>query len=187
MKQLMETLNRNTTNHSIKIMKEKTIKKACIYCIKNRISPQIYGCLLENYIIKYYDMIKNVSKDAIGDATLDGQSYEIKCSLGGRHFSSYNYVQIRPNHCDNHMLLAYHLNKENANLGGDLFEFRIPESDIKELIILYGNYSHGTQKRLGNITKDKLDDLSLPYEYSLRPKFNSKLWNDLLNFRFKNN
>lgn len=43
------------------------------------------------------------------------------------------------------------------------------------------NYGHGTISKLGIITEDDVNELTL--KNSLRPKYGDRLWNTLLQFR----
>ena len=72
-----------------------------------------------------------------------------------------------------------------------MYIFRVPKEGMKELILLYGGYAHGTVKEHGKITAEKLElememgvdgkDLHSPIrEYAIRPLFGDKCWNALL-------
>ena len=56
--QLKELILKKSINHKEKILEEKNLKSAHIYCILNNLSSQSYGCLLEFYISKKYEMKK---------------------------------------------------------------------------------------------------------------------------------
>jgi hypothetical protein len=66
---------------------------------------------------------------------------------------------------------------------GELYIFKLDKKNMKSLIVKYGNYAHGTIGKLGKITIEDLNDINNQKEYVLRPKYNNKCWNELLNFR----
>jgi hypothetical protein len=61
---------------------ETSLKSAHIFCLTNNIQAQVAGILIEKFIIKHYQMIKNNASSNIGDASLFGINYEIKVSMG---------------------------------------------------------------------------------------------------------
>jgi hypothetical protein len=75
------------------------------------------------------------------------------------------------------------LSPENVETEGELYIFKVPKSDIKNLVVSYGDYAHGTIKELGIITKDSINDELSIKEYSIRPTINDECWNALLEFR----
>jgi hypothetical protein len=242
-KHLERLLIFDNINHNKNIFKQKSLKKAHIYCKINKLSGQVYGPLIESYIIKKYNLIKNKSKDCIGDCskvfnnelsedepywkdneeqssneliknnlesedepywkdneeeslkenTLESESslsmmnFEIKVSLGGMKHSKFNYVQLRMNHnIDYYIFTAYYLSKENIKNKGDLYVFMICKNDLKNIILKYGNYAHGTLNKNGKRSFDTMnnDDKN---EYALRPKYGDNCWKELLNFKVSNN
>ena len=54
---------------------------------------------------------------------------------------------------------------------------------MKELILKYGGYAHGTIKEHGKITFEDLNDKNNKKEYAIRSKYCDKCWNELLRFR----
>ena len=66
---------------------------------------------------------------------------------------------------------------------GELFIFKLTKINIKKLIFKYGGYAHGTKQKLGEITEDELENPINDKEYAIRPKYGSKCWNELLQFR----
>lgn len=156
---LKDHLTISKIKHNNEIMKLDTLKDAHIYCIVNNISSQKYGLLLEKFIQIKFNYIKNNSENCIGDCSKDGKNCEIKVSLGGTNHRKFNYVQIRPSHdCDIYILTAYYLSDENINSEGELYIFKLPKSKIKEIIISYGGYAHGTIQKNGRITMESLND-----------------------------
>lgn len=167
-----------------RVMNAQTLKDAHIQCILAKLSAQCYGPLLERYIIEKFGFIKNKASDCIGDCAKDGQNAEIKVSLGGRFHNQFNYVQLRPNHdCAYYILTAYHLSDANVQTGGDLYVFKVPKDGLKALLLTHGQYAHGTVKKLGAITAEKLSDEKSDIEYAIRPKINSPCWQALLAYK----
>ena len=162
------------------IMNEPTLKDAHIYCIVNNISAQQYGPLLEKYIRTKFNYIKNNAKDCIGDCSKYNKNIEIKVSLGGRTHTKFNFVQIRPSQRCDYILTAYHLSYQNIEDEGELYIFKIPHTEIKNLIVSYGGYAHGTIKENGAISYDAFNENK---EYAFRPIYNDVCWNALNIFR----
>lgn len=178
---LKDHLMRFKINHVKHIMKEPTFKDAHIYCVINNVASQQYGCLLERYLISKYNYRKNRPSDCIGDCAKYSRNIELKVSLGGKSHKNFNYVQIRVSHDIGHYILtAYHLTDENVESEGDLYLFRVPKSSMKEMILSYGGYAHGTKKELGRIM---LNDEKSMMEYVIRPSYGDACWKALLKFR----
>lgn len=78
---------------------------------------------------------------------------------------------------------AYFISVDNIDTEGELFIFKINKDDIKKIILAYGGYAHGTLQKLGKITDVELDNQENDKEYSIRPKYGDKCWNELLHFR----
>lgn len=183
-KLLIEHLTNSKVNHEEHIMKLATLKEANIYCVLHNVSAQQYGHLLEKFIHTKFNYIKNKSKDCTGDCIKDGMNTEVKVSLGCTTHTKFNFVQIRPSHdCEMYILTAYHLSKENAETEGDLYIFKVPKTDIKNMVVSYGGYAHGTIKEHGKITIDNLNDEKNKKEYALRPNINDDCRNALLLFK----
>lgn len=183
-KKLQEILKESSINHIEEINKIETLKHAFIYCKINRLSGQISGPLLENYIKNKYNMIKNNASECKGDLQYQNFNYEIKISNGGKNNNKFNFVQIRVNHhFDFYLLMAYYIHDENIENLGELFIFQITKEHIKQLILNFGGYAHGTVTKLGNITIEDLNKDENDKEYALRPKFNDKCWIELLKYR----
>ena len=56
---------------------------------------------------------------------------------------------------------------------------------MKNMIVQYGGYAHGTIQKLGAITEEALSVPDNDKEYAIRPKFGDKCWNELLRFRIQ--
>ncbi len=176
---LKERLTASKIKHEEHIMKLATLKDAHIYCVINNLTSQQYGPLLERYIRTHFNYLKNKATECTGDCSMNGQNAEIKVSLGGSTHSKFNYVQIRPTHeCDIYILTAYHLSHDNVESEGELYIFVLPKESVRQLIIAYGGYAHGTVKQYGAITED-----SLTHEYALRTTYNDDCWKALMAFR----
>lgn len=180
---LKHILESSKINHKLEIMKQLTLKDAHVYCKIHKLSGQVSGPLIENYIKNKYGMIKNSASLCVGDLLYNQINLEIKVSNGGNENNKFNYVQIRMNHNCEYILTAYHLSYENLINGGELFIFRLNKENIKNLILKYGTYAHGTIRKLGEIKKKDLDDETNDKEYAIRPKYGDKCWNELLQFR----
>lgn len=177
-------LDRLKVNHKIEILKQQSLKEAHMYCKMNGLSGQETGPLIEKYIKNKYNMTKNRVSDCNGDLNYENQNFELKVSTGGKENNKFNYVQLRMNHdCKYYILTAYYLDYSNLNNYGDLFIFKLNKEEIKQLILKYGHYAHGTKQRLGAILKTDLDDINNNCEYALRPKYNDRCWKNLLEFR----
>lgn len=181
--QLENILKIKKINHKEEILKETTLKNAHVYCKINNLSGQITGPLIENFLKEKYNMEKNNSSSCTGDLCYHDDNYEIKTSLGGLENNKFNYVQIRLTQECKYLLMAYYLHNSNLQNFGELFVFKLDKNYIKNLILKYGSYAHGTTKNLGEITEEDLNDPENNKEYSLRPKFGDKCWNSLLEFR----
>jgi hypothetical protein len=173
----------STKKHIINIMKLKTLKEAHIYCKYNNLSGQFTGPILEKFIKNKYNMIKNNASSCNGDLKCNEINVEIKASNGGKDNNKFNFVQLRMNHDCEYIFTAYYIDYCNLDDLGELFIFRLNKENIKNLILKYGGYAHGTIGELGVISLDDLNDVNNQKEYALRPKYGDKCWNELLNFR----
>ena len=181
---LKNLLNISKCNHKKEIIKQSAnIKDAHIYCKINHLSGQISGPLIEYYIKNKYNMIKNNSSLCIGDVKHNNKNIEIKISTGGKENNKFNYVQLRINHNCDYILTAYYLSNENLKNSGELFIFKLNKFNMKNIILKYGTYAHGTIQKLGVINKKNLDDPNNDKEYAIRPKYADKCWNELLKYR----
>ena len=97
-------------------------------------------------------MIKNSSSLCIGDLQHNNVNLEIKVSNGGQDNNKFNYVQLRLNHKCDYLLTAYYIDQSNIDMLGELFIFRLSKDNIKQMILHYGGYAHGTISKLGKIT-----------------------------------
>jgi hypothetical protein len=182
LKQLLDNCNSNRDYVNI-ILQLPTLKEAHIYCKYNNLSGQFTGPVLEKYIEKKYKMTKNNASSCNGDLKCNETNIEIKASNGGKENNKFNYVQIRMNHNCEYILTAYYLDYENLDTLGEMYIFRISKEDMKHVLLQYGGYAHGTISELGKITIEDLNEPNNRKEYVLRPKYNDKCWNYMLQFR----
>jgi hypothetical protein len=180
---LKHILDSSKVIHKNEILIQENLKEAHVYCKINNLSGQISGPLIENYIKNKYNMEKNDPSFCIGDLNCNQKNIEIKISNGGKDNKKFNYVQLRMNHNCDYIFTAYYLDYINLNETGELFIFKLKKDEIKNLILKYGSYAHGTIKKLGKISKKDLDNCKNDKEYALRPKLGDKCWKELLRFR----
>jgi len=168
------------------ILSEPTLKDAHIYCKINKLNGQVSGCHIEHYIIQHNPgLSRNCASHRIGDCTDEqtGDHIEIKASLG--HKQKFNYVQIRCNHdIQFYLLTAYYLDHSNYTTGGELFVFKVPNSSMKELILSFGSYAHGT-KQINGCLHESIHT-GADREYALRPIYGKSCWKALLPYRYFN-
>lgn len=182
---LLRLLLLSSTNHKKEILKQSSIKDAHIYCKLNNLSGQVSGPLLEHYMIVNEGMAKHNPSKCIGDCSFRNKNIEIKTSLGGNKNIQFNYVQLRLDHkIDYYLLTAYYLTKLNVVKEGELFIFMVPKESLKKIVLLYGQYAHGTIKSHGDITKHSMNKKDI--EYAIRPVYNDECWKSLLPYRIKN-
>jgi hypothetical protein len=182
LKQLLDS-SRSNINHSHEIMKLNTLKEAHIYCKYNNLSGQFTGPVLEKYIKIKYNMQKNNASSCNGDLKFNDTNIEIKASNGGKENNKFNYVQLRLNHKCEYIFTAYYIDYTNLDNLGELYIFKLNKENIKQLIVKYGGYAHGTIGELGQISNENLNDPNNQKEYTIRPKYGDKCWNELLQFR----
>jgi hypothetical protein len=183
--QLKELLDNASIVHKDEIMKCHSLKHAHIYCKLQKLSGQVTGPLIENYIKEKYNMEKNSASLCIGDLKHNGVDIEVKVSTGGQSNNKFNYVQMRMNHCCEYLLTAYYIDYSNLEKEGDLYIFRLKKEHLREAIAQYGGYAHGTVKKLGPISMEDLLNVDNDKEYALRPKFGDACWNYLLQYRIE--
>ena len=174
---------RSNKVHTENILKCPTLKDAHIYCKINNLSGQFSGPVLEKYIKTKYNMTKNNASTCTGDLQCNDINIEIKVSNGGKENNKFNFIQLRMNHQCEYIFTAYHIDYTNIDNLGDLYIFRLNKENIKQLLVKYGGYAHGTIGELGNITIEDLNDVNNRKEYALRPKYGDKCWCELLQFR----
>lgn len=175
--------SRSTKIHYENLFKEPTLKDAHIYCKINNLSGQFTGPAIERYIQIKYNMTKNNASSCNGDLNHNNINIEIKASNGGKDNNKFNYVQLRMNHNCEYILTAYYIDDKNLAFLGELFIFKLNKENMKNLVLKYGGYAHGTVGELGEITIDDLNDENNQKEYAIRPKYGDKCWKELLQFR----
>ena len=183
--QLKSILDSANIVHKDEIIKCATLKDAHIYCKINKLSGQITGPLIENYIKEKYHMEKNSASLCIGDLKHNGVDLELKASNGGQTNNKFNYVQMRMNHVCDYLLTAYYIDYATLEKGGELYIFRLNKDQLRETIMQFGGYAHGTIKKLGPICESDLQDHTNDKEYAIRPKYGDACWKWLLQFRIE--
>lgn len=180
---LKQILDISPKIHEEKILELPTLKDAHIYCKCNNLSGQVTGPLIEKYIKIKYNMTKNNASFCNGDLKCNETNIEIKASNGGQKNNKFNFVQLRMNHDCEYILTAYHIDYTNLENLGELYIFKLNKENLKSIVLQYGGYAHGTLKEHKKITIEDLNDKDNKKEYAIRPKYGSKCWNELLNFR----
>ena len=128
-------------------------------------------------------MQKNNASSCNGDLKFNDTNIEIKASNGGKENNKFNYVQLRLNHKCEYIFTAYYIDYTNLDNLGELYIFKLNKENIKQLIVKYGGYAHGTIGELGQISNENLNDPNNQKEYTIRPKYGDKCRNELLQFR----
>ena len=147
------------------------LKDLHIHCRENRSSRNSY---IQNKIIKDYNMTKTSAERREGDALYKNYKIELKNSVAS---PTSHFVQIRLHQPIDYYLLTS-LTSDNK-----LYMFLISHLDMRDLILKYGSYAHGSKKDLGPI-KESIDKPNV--EFALRPKHGGKCWNEMLEFHSKN-
>jgi hypothetical protein len=173
----------STEHHTNIIINLPTLKDAHIYCKMYNFTGQFMGPVIEQFIKIKYNMTKNKASMCNGDLKSGEKNIEIKVSNGGKDNNKFNYVQLRINHTCEYILTAYYINYDNLDNLGELFIFRLNKNNLKDIIFKFGSYAHGTVRELGLITMEDLNDTTNQKEYSIRPKYGDRCWNELLPFR----
>ena len=89
---LQQILKFNRICHKKKILEQKNIKFAHVYCKINNLAGQVSGPLVEYYIKKKYNMTKNKASSCIGDVKYNKKNIEIKVSTGGNKNNKFNLL-----------------------------------------------------------------------------------------------
>jgi hypothetical protein len=161
--------------------KENNTLYKCILC-KHHLSSNQWSIILQEHLKNKFNIghpIDNVSGDGL---TQNKKNVEIKVSLGDVN-GQFHFVQLRPDHkVDSYLFMVYNLNEHDI---GKLYYFVCNADEVKQLIVNYGDYAHGTKTALGPICHQNLHGRNS--EYSLRPhplasqkNKQRKLWNLLV-------
>lgn len=171
-------------NHEKNILSTNSFKHAHLYCKINKLPNNSFGMHLEKYVTQRYNYKHHKSADGNGDfGTQSGRNIEIKSSLGGSKNNQFNYLQIRFFQDVDYILTAFYVSKENIENEGELFIFSLPKEDMKNIVLKFGHYAHGTKNELPPITMERLNDPSIRLLYAIRPRYGGKCWNELLKYR----
>jgi len=190
-RQILEYLNPPTMKDHERALRGKSIKKAHLYCVLQKLISQRYGVLLQNHIKTYYRWTSLKASDCAGDCRALSATVEIKVSMGSRfNKKKFNYVQIRVSHkIDFYFMTAFYLCMANWQQGGELYVFLVAKDDMLYLLSRFGTYAHGTVKKQGKITLEKLKAESIAIDpsqtcvYALRPNIGGECWEALMKYR----
>jgi hypothetical protein len=153
---------------------EKDLLKKLVLC-RYLLRPTEWSCLLEAYIKQKFNIQKAVD-NLSGDGSIHYKNIEIKISLCTQN-GFLNFVQLRPSHnIDYYIFLAYDMFDGKI---GKYHWFLCEPEKLYSLIPDFGEYSHGTKIKNGEITTDSLKNSN--FEYSLRmntikPGKSNRLW-----------
>ena len=140
------------------------------------------------YIVMNDLEINKPINETSGDGCKNNINYEIKTSIHAKGCKQ-NFVQIRPDHnIDFYILISYNLYDNTSKLG-KAFIFKIPSSNLYELVVKYGGYAHGTCHKLGKISIENIKGRNCEYVIRCDPnKKKGKCFeNSHLNFNFTTN
>ena len=173
---------RNKTCYKEICKLETNLLQKCILC-KHYLNIKEWPIEMEQFIKKHLN-IQDKINEISGDGHKNNKNIEIKVSLGSKD-GQFNIVQIRPDHnIDYYLFVGYNLFDEEL---GKTYVLYIPSEELYKLLPKYGGYSHGTKRKLDEITSDNIKGRNC--EYSLRPNPNKrqttktrKLWNELLKY-----
>lgn len=156
------------------ICKEKDLVNKCIL-IRKYIKPQ--SNFMEKMIVKDLGLEKTCIGEE-GDAKKGKVVYEIKYSGHSKNRGTFNIVQLKLfQEIDFYLIVFYDLYEGEK---GKTYIFKIPHSEMVNLVGKYGNYAHGNIKNQGKINVESI--LSNTYEYCIRLRKNSKVFKYLQNF-----
>jgi hypothetical protein len=162
-----------------KILDQRTFREAAILA-KWFLPSQSYGEVLNTWFRKTFNWEKNSANSRIGDDKVFGiYNAEVKASLcdDGK---TCHYVQIRLTHeIDFYFLPTYNFETDKTHF------FLLNKNQMKEMIVNYGGYAHGTKSEKGKVI-DNINNADI--EYALRPNIKSKdnsMWKKLCSFEIK--
>jgi hypothetical protein len=106
-KYLKRLLKYKNKNYHLNILKQESLKKAHIYCKINKLSGQMYGPLIETYIIKKYCMTKNKSSDCTGDCSIKKHSNSKTLNLSEQNVDKelFSGTNVKENTKDNKLTI----------------------------------------------------------------------------------
>jgi hypothetical protein len=124
-------------NHWGFLVNCSTFLEAFAYAKVEKLSPSLYGILLQNLITIKHPGWKTLKHGALeGDLTTSNHLHlEVKVSFGGLKVSSRNVVFGFKNIrlaciCDFFILIAYHVTKQNYSSLGALFVFKMTQREL---------------------------------------------------------
>ena len=127
-----------------------------LFC--NTLSPQSYGCCIQNRVIEKNSLIKLKSSDQRGDVIENGINKEIKASIS--QYGKFNAVQIRPHHVDiGTYLLCFFEIDSSENVINHFFD--IPKEEIVKVpgfAVAHGSIKDNNSMAEYRLTFDKNSD-----------------------------
>ena len=187
--ELVQKLKAKTINDP-KVTKQLMINAQTLLekCILNREYSSPNSDVFEQ-VIKHDLKLENAPDRMSGDASINGLNIEIKCSTHAKH-STFNFVQIRPDHnVQCYLFVGYNL--WHADALGKEYLFKIPSEDLYKMVVEHGGYAHGSKMVLPAITLATMKGNG--YEYALRVDPNTRgrckqvLWDKLLKYKVEYN
>ncbi len=176
-KMRLEIIGQNSKNIMKEIPKIQSLRNACILA-KHSLSSPSHGTAVENWLIEYYNCKRISSSNKEGDLKFHNQyNVEVKSSIS-KDGKKFNYVQLRPTHqIDFYLMPSYDVINDN------LYVFFVSQQEMKNLILKYGSYAHGTKKEKGLISEN-IDNRDV--EFAIRPNIQKgEQWKELLKYQIE--
>lgn len=137
----------------------------CITLKSSMFSSQIWSIIIEKYIKNRFNLVTPLEHNNGDCISKHGISVEIKASLQDFKDGSFHFNQIRlSDKVDYFLFIIY--NCFTGRLGEAKY-LLIPRIAIRQLILWYPVYSHGSIKKNG-VIKEKIIDTNRSLEFSLR-------------------
>lgn len=170
-KQLIDKFRRqNRNNNKKEIIKKLEGESLLIKSIYLREYSSSQSTIFEKIIMNDLKL-KEPIDELSGDASKNGNNYEIKTSIHDKK-SKFNWLQIRPDHkIDFYILIG--LNVYEGEMGR-VYNYKVPATELYNLIHKYGGYAHGTCKIHGKITLDNFKGKNCEYALRVNPNSSGK-------------
>lgn len=152
----------NFSNHKIieHISQSNNLLEKFVY-LRRYTGPQSN---ISEKIIKNDLQINNPINNTSGDGHKNGNNFEIKVSIHSKD-CALNIRQIRPHHTID-FYIVIHLDIFSLT-EATVTTYKIPATDLYNVIPKFGGYTHGTVKEKGKITIDSIYDDKHSFEYSI--------------------